>query len=144
MFAQMAMRFRFPMVKLMRTKAGYTFLEMLICIVLLSILSVITMGTIPINQSESLCLEKINQLIIETRSAAILQNKDVQIVFEPNYISNGYSSLKLSNSFMKITGKVTYNGDGHIDRGDTVRFCQHHCYDIIFNVGNGAYHIEKV
>lgn len=139
----MAAPFLFLMVKRMRIKQGYTLLEMLICIVILSVLSVVTMGTVSINQSESLYLEEINQLIIEARSAAILQNKDVQIIFEPKIISNGYTSLKLSQSYMAITGKVTYNGNGHIDRGNTVRFCKKNCYDIIFNVGNGAYHIEK-
>lgn len=131
------------MVRLMPVRSGYTLLEMLLCMAVLSALSLITMGNVSLEPSEVLYLEEINQLVLEARSAAILLGEEVSITFENKRITNGLTTVKLSKAYMAITGRFTYNGNGHIEKGGTVRFCQHHCYDLIFNVGNGAYRIEK-
>lgn len=125
---------------------GYTLVEMLL---VLSVIMVMLIMTIPfVNQKPtwpSLVKDEISLAIEKTRQDAILSQKRMALNFEWNQISTTYDCLYKHPNLLFITPKTIYfNELGHIINPQTIYFkINQQKYALVFNLGYGAYHVQK-
>lgn len=125
---------------------GFTLIELLV------VLNIVLLGSYFIIPKKSLiiCNEQFVfsqiQLCIEKARLLAIENKDYYtIIFNENYLSINDSITYQNPIVLFDSNKVTYNSSGHIVSPTTVYFkIQDKVFKIIFNLGHGSYHIEKV
>lgn len=143
----MEREFQFHLEKRIVTKQkGYTLIE------LLFVLQVVIFGSyliLPQNRLEitphTLILQEIELTIEQARLDAISQNSKQSITFEHHSVY--YEDYSISFEQLQFDNKqvITFNHLGHIQQAKTIDFSiQSKNYQLIFNLGQGVYHIEEV
>lgn len=139
----MAEKLILPMDKLIATKKGFTLIEMLLVLAIVSVLLVVT--SLPLQTkrtTHTLFWYQLSCIIEEARLEAIDSKSHTSIEFLKNEIC--FENQCLEDIVVKNPQTVTFNANGHIQKGRHIDIClNNETFSLIFNVGEGAYHIEK-
>lgn len=127
------------------TKQGYTLIEMLFVLAILVVLMLFSVRPRQITPSDKEILYELSILIEKARFEAIQKAQNVSLEFNRNciVISNAVY-FENSGLIINTPQEVIFNEWGNIQKGTTISFLIHQKqYKLVFNVGKGAYHLEK-
>lgn len=131
---------------MLKTK-GYTLIEMLFVISLMSMLSLITINNHELRMNNKDTIEHISLFFIKAKSHAIVNKEQVDIVVKHNKIK--IECLHMNNIYHINQGlfldshKFHYNEKGHIYKAKTLSLkLNNHLYDYIFQLGSGTFYVK--
>lgn len=130
--------------KLTMNKSGFTLIEMLL---VLSITSICLFFAIPLRkhdfQSKTLAIYEMEEIIEMGRSMALCENRKVALRFSQDGIYVDGKANLLSGVIFEGDSTIYFKENGHILNPTTIVFSIHDKnYRLIFNLGQGVYHIE--
>lgn len=131
--------------KAIATKQAYTLLEMILVLSIVMILFwVCQTSSQKIGGSKEVSLSELKILIEKARFQAIQTHLPVTLSFKTHGVClEGQCYMEEKISFVEPTN-ITFNENGNIQMGRRIDFeLDHTSYQLVFNVGKGAYHIEK-
>lgn len=135
------------MVKLMLNKKGFTFIETLFVISIISILSVLTMGYALPEKKDEHYIQEISQFLNEAKLSAMTDKRTVTIQFYKHKITYSHSHIQKEYELKKGTYfdeyKMTFNAYGHIKTAKTISYhMQDKVYQFVYQVGSGYVYVQ--
>ena len=132
----------------MHQNNGYTLIEMLFVVSIISILSLFSLTYKEVNISDEIVINDIVQFIHNSKTIAMIKKTTVYIQVKDNQIIRTYNGYKdellLKNGFFDKEYDFQYNQNGNIKTAKTFSFqTKHHKYDFIMQVGSGTFYVKK-
>lgn len=146
----MVMKFIFVMDKHTLNKQGFTIIEVLLCLSITIVLSMLSMPQFFTKRAISIEEQyvSVRSLLEEAKTTALLYHQKVTMHINSNVIEYQCDtfSRKLvldEQYYFENSNEVHFNQNGNINQGNTISLCnQEQCRSIVFNVGSGDFYLK--
>ena len=139
-------RFIYLMDRRMSHKNGFTMIEMLFCLSMLSLMMLLGISKQNVSLKEDQVLEN---MIERAQIYAMTHKEQVYLEFQQQSLKiytlkEDIETYQLQSNHIFLTPQTLYfNEKGHINHGATIEVqSNHQCYKIVFHLGMGRYYIE--
>jgi len=126
-------------------KQGFTMIELLLVLSILSVLGLMTFSLkTPMVISHALIIDQVINQIEKARSNAYLHENSISLLFEKNTIYSNQEMVFYHSDSYFVNNEILINAKGHIINPTTIYFSiQQQDYQLVINLGYGAYRVEK-
>lgn len=143
----MEIKYIFMMVKLMLNKKGFTLIETLLVISVITILSSISLFYHQPRINDEDIVQKISNVFYKAKMNSIINKEKTFITVKNNsikYYSDSFSdSIVLPGNIICKNKTFSYNANGNIYKASTLSYnINGSSYDFVFQVGSGSFEIR--
>lgn len=127
-------------------KAAYTLIEMLLVLAILSLMTgIYCFAKQPDIVPQDIFFYELETIIEKARFVALQEQRDVTLSFLTDRVClENMCYLSNYHVLFENPAEFSFNQKGHIRKGGHVQFMiNHHRYQLIFNVGQGAHYVKE-
>lgn len=127
---------------------GYTLIEMLFVVTIITIISFLGFTYKEIEINDEIIIRDIIQFINNSKTIAMSKKTTVYITINNNHITRNYDDnsdkLILKKGYFTKNYKFQYNSNGNIKTAKTFSYkTKLYRYDFIMQVGSGTFYVQK-
>ncbi len=136
------------MVRLMSKIKGFTMIEMLFVVNIITILSLLSFSFQKINTSSSMMVDEITRFLTLAKTYSVVYKEKVTIEIKNYEIicssKHFNETLKLEKGKFKDHYTFHYNENGNIQTAKTLNYLyNNYNYSFVFQVGSGVFYVKE-
>lgn len=131
----------------MLDKSGFTMIETLFVLMIMSLLFCLSMNVHIPTKNESIRIDEIKRFLYLAKLTAMVQKEKVTVTFSSDDIcyewNNALQVLKLDEDDSFEEHQMTFNANGNIQGAKTLTFyCKEKTYNFVYQIGSGTFYVR--